>query len=288
MTNEIVTIENHNMINLNDEKTLATLKQTVAKGATNEEFAMFVNFCKGTGLNPFKKEIWFIKTSRGVQLMTGINGFFSIANNHPQFDGYETGLVAPDGSYVSQSYPKSDYIGSWCKVYRKDRRVPTEAVTMLAEYDKKQSIWISMKRIMIQKCAESVALRKAFPQELNGLYTQEEMPVDYKPKSDIQAGADAERGFDMIGVNELPSYVINDSPNAPHNIQGQMLCDIDPDFFDEMSADKSLANSFGEKDLAHMREYYMKFLHKPKKKGEKVKSYVPTISKERQEELEQE
>jgi hypothetical protein len=115
--------------------------------------------------------------------MTGNQGFHAIANSHQQYDGMETGFVGKEGEYLPMTYPKSDFIGAWAKVYRKDRKIPLEAVAMLAEYDKQQSNWKTMKRIMIVKCAESLALRKAFPQEFNGLYTQEEMPVEFSQEA---------------------------------------------------------------------------------------------------------
>ncbi len=198
-------------LDFSDAEMLKVLKNTVAVGTTNEEFQMFIGHCKGTGLNPFKKEIWCIKTpgkkyqdNNGewkqkpdqVQIMTGINGFFAIANSNQGFDGYESGLIAPDGSFVTAAYPKADFIGAWCKVYRKDRRIPTEAIAMLSEYDKskaqnysKYGIWNTMKRTMIIKCAESVGLRKTFPQELNGMYTAEEMPPEFALNEKTKAGA---------------------------------------------------------------------------------------------------
>ena len=78
-----------------DEEKLAVIKNTLAQGATDAELSLFVQLCKSTGLNPFQKEIWFIKTKGyakrdgtqvggRVQLMTGVDGFYRIAYSHPQ------------------------------------------------------------------------------------------------------------------------------------------------------------------------------------------------------------
>jgi phage recombination protein Bet len=183
-------------IDYNNKQMIQTLKSTVAVDATDSEFFMFCELAKATGLNPFKREIWFIKTNSytnkygkfiegKAQIMTGINGFHSIANSHPQYDGIETGFVGKDGEYLPITYPKPDFIGAWAKVYRKDRRIPIEAVAMLDEYQKTTGNWPSMRRVMIVKCAESLALRKSFPQELNGLYTVEEMPVEFSASAQV-------------------------------------------------------------------------------------------------------
>lgn len=179
MTTDLTTKQETGVIDYSKPQVLKVIRETVAVGATDAEFAMFIQICKSSGLNPFKREIWFIKAGGRVQMMTGINGFTAIANNSPQYDGTELGLVGKNGEYLPMTYPGNDFIGAWAKVYRKDRRFPSEGVAMLSEYDKGQGNWKAMKRVMISKCAESLALRKAFPQELNGLYTQEEMPVEY-------------------------------------------------------------------------------------------------------------
>lgn len=165
-------------IDYNSAEVIKTLKATVARDLTNEEFALFAQHCKGTGLNPFKKEVWAIKAANRLQIMTGINGFLAIANSHPQFDGMEV--------EVDNDEKPTKAI---CRVYRKDRKYPAEGVALLKEYAKDTPIWRQMPRVMLTKVAKSIALREAFPQELNGMYTQEEMPSEYEePKmQDITA-----------------------------------------------------------------------------------------------------
>lgn len=172
MSKELVTID------FSKKDVIATLKQTVAQGLTDPEFAIFAEHCKSTGLNPFKKEVWAIKAGGRLQVMTGINGFMTIANSHPQYDGMEVGLIDEAGEYKPMTFT-GKFVGAWAKVHRKDRKFPAEAAAMLKEYKKGTPIWTQMERVMIAKCAKSVAIREAFPQELNGLYTQEEMPVEY-------------------------------------------------------------------------------------------------------------
>lgn len=189
-------MENKNLptLNLDDGKVIATLKATIAKDLTSEEFDLFREICRGTGLNPFKREIWAIKSKgyinkRGeqvdgkLQIMTGINGFYEIANNDVNFDGIESGLVGPMGDLVNQAYPKQDWIGAWARVHLKTRKVPVEYCVMRDECDQsrldpyypERGIWRVRPRIMTMKCAEALALRKALPQKLNFLYVEEEI-----------------------------------------------------------------------------------------------------------------
>lgn len=172
MSNELAKID------FGKAEVIRTLKATVAAGLTDPEFAIFAEHCKSTGLNPFKKEVWAIKAGGRLQVMTGVAGFMSIANSHPEFDGMEVGLIDEKGGYQPLTYTEK-FVGAWCKVHRKDRKFPAEAVAMLKEYKKSTPIWAQMERVMIAKCAKSVAIREAFPQELNGLYAQEEMPPEY-------------------------------------------------------------------------------------------------------------
>lgn len=166
VTKELKPIKNSANSLTKDEELLL---QTIAKGSTPSEFKMFLEFAKATGLNPYKREIWFIKANNQVQMMTGINGFLAIANRHPEYDGMQVSINEENGKLISAT----------ARVYRKDRKIPSEATVYYCEYAKNSPIWRSMPRMMLQKVAKSVALREAFPQELNGIYTQEEMPQEY-------------------------------------------------------------------------------------------------------------
>lgn len=155
----------------NNVEMLHTLRNTVAPGLTDSEFALFAEIVKSTGLNPVTKEVWAIKAGGRLQLMTGINGFLRIANSHPMFDGMEVEFEKEEGRIVAAT----------AKVYRKDRRFPAVATAFMAEYGKPTPIWKQMPSVMLAKCAKSLAIREAFVQELGGLYTQEEMPAEYAP-----------------------------------------------------------------------------------------------------------
>lgn len=155
----------------NSVEMLHTLRNTVAPGLTDSEFALFAEIVKSTGLNPVTKEVWAIKAGGRLQLMTGINGFLRIANSHPMFDGMEVEFEK-DGDRI---------VAATAKVYRKDRRFPAVATAFMAEYGKPTPIWKQMPSVMLAKCAKSLAIREAFVQELGGLYTQEEMPAEYAP-----------------------------------------------------------------------------------------------------------
>jgi len=164
-----MTNKNLSIINYEDERTLQVIKESIARDASPAEFAYFIEYCRHTGLNPIKKEIWFIKTSRGIQVLTGINGFFEIANSSPQFDGLEVEFIENENH---------EPIACTCKVWRKDRSHPHSETVYMNEYNQKQGTWLSKPRTMLAKVAKAHALREAFSQELAGIYIEEEMPKE--------------------------------------------------------------------------------------------------------------
>lgn len=155
---------------------LATLKQTICKGATDPELKLFCAVCQRTGLDPFTRQIYWIP---GKGPMTSVDGFRVVSERSGQYQG----MVAPqwcgpDGQWrdvwLEQAPPAACRVG----VYRKGFREAVFAVATWKGYAQTSGQWSKNGPNMLAKCAESLARRMAFPQELSGLYTSEEMNAD--------------------------------------------------------------------------------------------------------------
>jgi phage recombination protein Bet len=184
------------------------LKRTVAAGTSDDEFALFAEVCRSTGLNPFQRQIYAImrqvsvKDDRGnwskqnrMTIQTGIDGYRLIAAR--------TGLHA--GTSDAEYGPESDKgWPQWARVTVR-KLLPNGGIadfTATARWDEyvqttkdgnPSGQWPKMPYLMLAKCAEALALRKAFPAELSGVYTSEEMSqADSVPAAPAKALEPAE------------------------------------------------------------------------------------------------
>lgn len=144
---------------------VATIKQTVCKGASDAQLSMFLEVCKRTGLDPFLKEIYFV-ADRGI-IMAGRDGYLRVANEDPQFDGMETRVERDE---------KNIPIKAICTVWRKDRTHPVVCEAYYSEYKKSGPVWSQYPSAMISKVAEVLALKRSFA--INGVVTEEEIGKD--------------------------------------------------------------------------------------------------------------
>jgi len=137
------------------------VKQTVmpAKGAngnpiqvTNEQFVSFLAVANNYKLDPLKKEIYaFPAKGGGIQPVVSIDGWLSIINSHPQFDGME----------LIENYRGEAFVSVTCKIYRKDRSHPIVVTEDLEECRRPTDPWKKPKRMLRHK-ATIQAARYAF------------------------------------------------------------------------------------------------------------------------------
>ena len=163
---------------------MEVIKSVIAKGATDTELKMFVAMASKLGLDPLSKQIHMVKRrvklpsgdwSDAMTIVVGIDGYRLVADRTgrycpgraPTYEYDDDGRVTSATAYALKLAG-----GAWHEV---------SAIAFWDEYaqltkdGQPTAMWARMPRLMLAKCAEALVLRRAFPAELSGVYTEDEM-----------------------------------------------------------------------------------------------------------------
>ncbi|MDW8802325.1 recombinase RecT [Clostridium sp. A1-XYC3] len=182
MGNKIVELPQQNNVLAYDSRQIELIRNTVAKGATEDELSIFLYLSKQYNLDPFKREIWFTKYGNQTNIMTSRDGYLKFAQTSAEFEGLISFVVQEGDVFEIDAAEykithrfgtkRGRIIGAWARCDRKGKK-PFISYVDFGEYNQNNMIWKKYPSAMIQKVAEVFVLKRAFG--INGLVTREEI-----------------------------------------------------------------------------------------------------------------
>jgi phage recombination protein Bet len=200
-----------------DSKQLAALTHLGVGNASRADLAIFFHQCVRTGLDPFARQIYMIERQGKQTIQTGIDGFRLIARRasdraHEKLGYGDTLWCGADGQWTDVWLSTDAPHAAKVTVFRDGEPFP--GVALLSEYiatkrdGSPTQMWATKPALMLAKCAEALALRKAFPQDLSNIFTNDEISGEdiQEPASPV-ARSGAARLAAAVGVETHPVTV---------------------------------------------------------------------------------
>jgi phage recombination protein Bet len=206
-----------------DRDKIELVKRTICKDASDDELALFQHVCQRTGLDPFARQIYAVfrnsklpngSWGRVMGIQTGIDGYRAIAERTGCYAGSDEAVFEFE---AGEGHPTKASVTVWKMVH--GQRVPFSASARWSEYvqtDKSGNptkFWAQMPYLMLSKVAEALALRKAFPNDLSGLYTREEM-------------MQAENGQEVVDGEAAPAKKPNGNGSSTTNGHAAVIASL--------------------------------------------------------------
>jgi phage recombination protein Bet len=208
-----------------DDQQLEIIRKTVAIGLKPEQFLLFIEVCKHYRLNPMARQIYAYDNKGRMVVQTSIDGFRLMAER----TGLYGGQIGPewcglDGVWKDVWLEKEPPAAARVGIIRRDFDKPIWGVARYTSYVGTTPIWSKAPDVMLAKCSESLGFRKAFPAEMSGIYTHEEMEQskgemmsttvtveqteEDKKKARLNAVFKAGKGKGLFGsISEMAEYV---------------------------------------------------------------------------------
>jgi len=253
-----------------EEERRDLIKRTIAKGVTNDEFDLFMATAARTGLDPFARQIYAVtrydkrENRKVMSIQVSIDGFRLIAARTGDYQGQTMIEWCGDDKVWTDVWLDNDRppMAARVGVRRAGFVEPLYGIARWKSYAQRGKdgnvtpMWRNMPDVMLGKCAESQALRRAFPNELGGLYTTDEM---------------AQASADMIAVGDY-----EEQPRQLSAVQADVRAD-NPERYDA-------AAEAMEKERADAEHWYrgqVAVLDKLMATGKQLKAADPQTDEER-------
>lgn len=239
---------------------------------SDEDLLMFLYVCKRTGLDPLTKQIFAVFRWDGrtgadkMTIQAGIDGMRLVAQRSGAYAGQDDVKFAPENE--SAPHP----IKATVTVYKLigGQKVGFTATARWNEYlqvNKKgepMGLWVKMPYNQLGKCAEALALRKGFPNELSGIYAEEEMAQASNPLAGLTA---------PVKTEPEKIEVVHGAPADITPIIGTSEAAEQPKVETPIEENPKEPNYTVKKSVAEMREQ-IKIMAEKSKEGEKVEPEI--------------
>lgn len=186
-----------------------------ADKVTEQEIVYFLALCKAQNLNPFVREAYLIKYGQDASIVVGKETYMKRAFRARSFRGFKAGIIVQlpeadtdgkrflyeEGTFIP---PGSVLVGGWSEVFVDGWDWPLKIAVGLSEYLGKKSDgtinrqWATKPATMIRKVALVQGLREAFPEDMGGMLSEEEVAIDNDlPTAQVDTSS-------LIDVGEQP------------------------------------------------------------------------------------
>ncbi len=164
---------------------IQVLKNTIAKGCSDDELQLFEAVCGDLQLSPFRRQIYAIKRQNSLTIQIGIDGFRAVAARSGELEAEDVWLYAGEDLQWVEAWPhRNPPMFAKVTIWKKGSERPISAIAkFMSYYVESNPLWKKMPEVMLGKCAACLAYRKAFPQDFAGIYGEEEMMQADAPAS---------------------------------------------------------------------------------------------------------
>lgn len=203
------------------QERLDLLRKTLCQGLSNEQFLLFAEVCRQRRLNPFNRQVYAVVRQGKLVIQTGIDGYRLIAERTGKYLGQTpTYWCGKDGQWrdiwIGPGNPYAAKIG----VYKQGHAEPTLGIAYWDAYVAPGPFWQKSGASQLAKCAEALALRKAFPEELSGLYTDDEMTQAGPIEAEIVEEKPDPANPALVFPASIVLYDPKNAPDGPFKIVG--------------------------------------------------------------------